>query len=473
MKKLMVFPIVLVVALVAVVVTPYMRGKQTYETFAHQTQDAAIEMPLETFDIAPAMISMATGEIIAPMAAGEGDPIETSGGPADLITKPMYTQNNEQVYMLVGTGMDMNLLVTDDYKPIANSGDGTVTAYDTNSQEFIDGANRKLAYYLDSFLDRAYLRSGNLNGLDSIRSDREVFLINIKKGTDKTALIYAFREKVDHGWTVIYKPGRWFNTEYRYFDMNNRQIDNECIVSWDAATYTKSVIADVLWFGLTLGVGFFITLIFGGNDCFDCPFVKVLDKTTLGELREEISYATIHPWATITEAVTEDGKNIYIRPSTNQLVDFYNYPLFHIESGLPLFFHENKILTTALYEVQIVNGILSNVITTSLLIETSMGFYVDTQTTLVGEFDVVVINYGTPENPDFRLPNGQSTEGITDGIQFAAIVDNDGQSLWDWMFGGINLWDTLLNIVCFLLAAGLLLIVIIAAGKALINKLFN
>ena len=313
-----------------------------------------------------------------------------------------------------------------------DSNNSSITKFDMETTEYTNGANQKLSIYFNSFLDKHYLRAGG-GYVTEINTRREIFLINIR-ASGGTMAIYTFREKVDHGWSIIYKPGKWFNDEYRYYDMNGRLIENRFIAEWDTATFAKAMTGNVIFFAVTGGIGFFAQLIFGNADNFGVPFVKVLDRTTLADLLEELKHATIHPYDTVDGIITEDGQPIYVRPTTKQCVDRFNFPMFSIDKGLPILLYDEVIVTSDLQGVEVQNGILRNVISVWQLLESGSDFFMGTIPTPFGEMDAVVFNTSNDrKNPNWILPNGESADGIIKDMQLGRSLDGDP---WSSLFGG-------------------------------------
>jgi len=383
MKKILITAIVLMLAAIFAFAAPLSAGMQASAATEPQV------LPL-TF----------SGMDIAPLAAS------TEDGPGDYYSEPVYTKDNEQIYFLKEVG----LLVTYDGRPIMDTTNSTITKFNLEAQEYVTGADTKMSVYLNSFLDKRYLRSGSI-AVTAIKLDREIFMIHFRSD-EVEKFIYTYREKVDYGIATIFHPGAWFNTEYRYYDMNGNLIDNKYIADWDTATILKSVGANLLYFAIN-PVLFFGTLIFGGPGNFSVPFVEIYKKTTLEDLRNELREEGFNPLPKVQGTVTEDGMNIYVRSTTNQCVDFFNYPLFNIANGLPLVYHDGSIIavdSSAMYEMYAQGGVLRNVVSTEQLLDDGVDFYITkSKTTPMGELDTVVVNFSKDKNhPDWRFPNGDS-----------------------------------------------------------------
>jgi len=444
-KYILAFAIILLAVLCAV--APILaKGIQTTAVVSANASTTTRAIPAET-------VTQNIMPVSAPITRTAWSP-DGATNPATTIQNPVYTESGKQVYMSKETG----LLITKDGKPIMDKNNSAVTKFDMETQEFTNGANQKLSVYLNSFLDKFYLRSGGTY-VTEINLNREIFLINIKANSG-TMPIYTYREKVDHGWQIIYKPGKWFNDEYRYYDMNGRLIENKFIAEWDTATFAKAMTGNVIFFAITGGIGFFGQLIFGNADNFGVPFVKILDKTTLANLLEEISHATIHPYDTVEGIVTEDGMPIYIRPTTKQCVDRFNFPMFSVENGLPVLIYDEVIVTSNLQGVQVENGILKGVVSVWQLLESGTNFYMATIPTPFGEMDAVVFNLSNDiKKPNWILPNGDNADGIIKDMKLGKSLDGDPWSEFFKGFGGffdgLKGWIWLIIVILLIIFIGI------------------
>ena len=398
-----------------------------------------------------------------------------ASNPAEKKQNPIYTQNRQRIYMSKETG----LLVTRDGRPIMDGRNSSITTFDMETQEFANGAHQRLSIYFNSFLNRHYLRAGG-GYVTEINMNREIFLINIRT-RDGTMAIYTFRERVNHGWSIIYRPGAWFNNEYRYFDMNGRLIENRYIQEWDTATFARAMTGNVIFFAVTGGIGFFAQLLFGSPSNFGVPFVRILDRTTLANLLEEISKITVHPYPYIYGVVTEDGMPIFIRPSTMQLVDRFNFPLFSFNTGLPAIVHDSIIVDTRLQAMEVRNGVLRGVVSVWQLLYSGTDFFMGTIATPFGNKDAVVFNLSNDvNNPNWVLPNGDNADGIIRDMEMGRSLDGESWSDLFSRLGSGNLmawvWTIIfiiLLIFCFPLVIALLkalLTILIAPFRWLAKK---
>ena len=354
-----------------------------------------------------------------PLSAPVFEPYQE--GPYDRVYAPIHDGQGNRLFSLRETGM----VVTGDGLPVMDPDTSSIIVHDNESQEFVNGANRALSIFLDSRLDRLYLRSGG-RYTTAINMDRDVFLINVNTQAGPM-LIYAFRNRVQRsGWQNL-NPGNWGRPEYRFYDMNGRVIDNQHIAELERANWWR--------IGLTFLNPLFM-LATATTNGWHVPVVEILDRATLRELATTIQHATYHPWPGLQDelgrpVVTEDGREIRINPRTNQLTDFGGWAIFNRTSGLPVVFHDSDIITTSFQQQTVESGVLRDVITVQQMLENSMDFHMHIILTPFGSFDVPVFNHGTASSPDFRLTNGQSTDGITINHQPSEVLD--GRSFSDWL----------------------------------------
>ena len=370
---------------------------------------------------------------VAPPVAGTGD------NPADIIESKVYTTNNEQIFMVENFG----LLVTADGRPIVDRNNSSITMFDIERQEFLNGANVRLTAYYNGFLDKKYLSSGKL-AVASITSNREIFMIQIKTGKDELGeetrmFIWTFREKVDYGLEILWHPGAWFNTHYRYYDMNGRLIDDKKIVTeWNDAHFVKTFTANLLFYLGTAGIGPLINLISGESDRVAVPYVKVHDICKLSDIQDIVREFEVRYYGTFQQVLTEDGYNIFVRPSSHHCVDIFNYPLFSAITGKPIVYFENEIVDLSLTVCLIENGILRNVFSTQSLIADETDFFVSiSKKTVLGELDVVILNTSSDiDKPIWVLPNGDSADPyIIDTILGLSLNGTPWSAIGDWFNG--------------------------------------
>jgi hypothetical protein len=350
---------------------------------------------------------------ITPLSAGPQEPNETIEG-------AVYTKdkdgNDKRVFFLDEVG----ILVTEDKQPIVN--DGTlITTYNDENQNYIDGANKALNIFLDSHLERHYLYSGG-KYTTSITLDREVFLINYQN-----KMIYSFRNERKKDWYEYIPIVNIFTSlreKYLWYDMNGRQLKTDDIGEYENAWIAKTT--KVITAIATLGVSEYF---------WSASFTDIREKTTLAELTNLMTHATTHPWQGLTDAsgdpvVTVDGARVRINPRTNQLTDDFGWALFNENSGLPIIFYNNDIITTDLQQQTVQNAVLLQAISVNGLLNTGTEFYMDSITTQFGTFDVPVF-YNKNSNK-WTLTNGQDTDGITNGIELWTQSPSNGQSFGDW-----------------------------------------
>ena len=366
----------------------------------------------------------------------------------------VYTQGGRRLFHLRETGM----VVTEDGVPVMNpgnaqtTGDTTMVIYCAYTETFIDGANRSLAIFLDSRLNRHYLKAGG-RFVTPINLNNNVFLINLN-ARDGQRLIYTFRNRYDRGW-VNGIFGERFG--YRFYDMNGRHISNDYIAEFRRPPWWRIAIGFVI---PVYGLGMLIT----GNHIV--PVVQILNKTTLRELTTLISHTTYHPWATLecdvtnNPVVTEDGRIIHVNPRTQQLTDFFGFALFNSGNGLPIVFHNGDIITTDLQQQNIQDATLRESVTVWALLESGTDFYMGSITTFFGQFDVPVFRRNDdPHNPDWGLMNGDDANGIIDDMQPSEVLD--GESFSDWL-SRVNIGRGISWFMTAIAVIGLIIVVVIA-----------
>jgi hypothetical protein len=199
-------------------------------------------------------------------------------------------------------------------------------------------------------------------------------------------------------------------------------------------------------------------------------------------LIDEIDFATYHPWprlicdATGHFVITEDGREVRVNPRTMQLTDFRGFALFNGTSGRPIVFFNDDIITVTrtgiLAQQKVENAVLLDSYTTNDLLQDGTPFYMGVipvrfSPTDVRHYDVPMLNLGTPEEPDFRFMNGESTKDETLNHQMNYDTDDRVElPAWLWnpfaLFGGLgcgNIGSTLgiiLLVLIVLLAFGVL-----------------
>jgi hypothetical protein len=215
--------------------------------------------------------------------------------------------------------------------------------------------------------------------------------------------------------------------------MNGRQLKTDDIGEYENAWIAKTT--KVITAIATLGVSEYF---------WSASFTDIREKTTLAELTNLMTHATTHPWQGLTDAsgnpvVTVDGARVRINPRTNQLTDDFGWALFNDNSGLPIIFYNNDIITTDLQQQTVQNAVLLQAISVNGLLNTGTEFYMDSITTQFGTFDVPV--FYNKNNDKWTLTNGQDTDGITNGFELWTQSPSNGQSFGDWWnenFGDIG-----------------------------------
>jgi len=421
---------------------------------------------------------------ISPLSSLSVVPFAFWNDPNDTHDGAVYTEDNERVSYV----REFGLLVVEDkdgtVRPVMNPTDSTITYYDEESKEFTDGANRKLAIYLDSRLDKRYLKSGSV-GLKGISLEREVFLISLResKGSDFIKTIYAFREPAKKNFWETLNPTNWGVTFYAYYDMNNVKIDPDLWVSSKTTDWWRIALT---W----VGPQSFVTLpgaIFSNG--YSAPVARILEQTTLRDLYEELSHATVHPWDGLYDmhtglpVVTEDGKLIRVNPSTKQLTENMGWCLFNSVSGLPVVYYGSDIVTVnkngVAAQQRVDNNVLKDVITVWGLLNSNTPFWIDTiSVTLDGQrfiFDVPCLR---AEDDIWVLLNGEASEGITDGITFdSGKMEDLYTSVWDTWFpdglfgggegGGLPVW----LLVIALVAVAVILVILYPVIKPVLTAI--
>jgi hypothetical protein len=206
--------------------------------------------------------------------------------------------------------------------------------------------------------------------------------------------------------------------------MNGREIKAEHIGNFNGSGWVKGgKLATAI---LTLGVSEYF---------WNVTFADIRQKTTLAELRTLMTHATEHPWAGLTDSnglpvVATDGMRIRINPRTQQLTDNFGWALFNTQSGLPIVFHDNDIITTDGQQQTIENCVLLNSITVDALLNSGTDFYMSSITTYFGTFDVPVFQNANKDG--WNLMNGNSADGIINDTKPWYESTSMGKNFTDW-----------------------------------------
>jgi hypothetical protein len=289
--------------------------------------------------------------------------------------------------------------------------------------------------------------------------DKEVFLINYKMGST-SKLIYAFREKRKWAWwehiPIIGTIARAGVDDYNYFDMNGRQLDTDNIDELKNSWWLKAGKFLVSW--QTLGFSDYV---------WKASFADIREKTTLAELTNLMTHATTHPWQGLTDSngypvVAEDGQRIRINPTTKQLTDNLGWALFNTQTGYPIIYRNQDIVTIPDMKQQTVqNAVLKNAITVMGLLNSGVDFYMGSITTQYGEFDVPVFSNG---NGGWTFTNGDDATEVINEMQEGGYVNGQTpEELLDSIkniFSGEN--ETLNNFIRTLgIIVGVVLVIIL------------
>ena len=366
------------------------------------------------------------------------------GETGDETTAPIYTESNKRIGYIRASG----LLITADGEPVCNQEDGSATFYDEETKTFIDSANRSLDIYLNSQLGRQYLKAGG-KFITSITMDREVFLVEVKskvEGREIDQLVYVFREKAKYPWWQVMLTLGMPGPTYRYFDIQGRQIDNALLIT------TKG----------NPGVARFAAALCGS-------VFEIMEQTTLAELYVSMEHATIHPWDLILDpdtslpVISKDGKVVYIKPDTNQIVDFYGWALYNKNTGLPLMFLNDEIVSinkTEYFNETVESSVLVNTMSLWQLLESGINFYMGIMESTWGEFNVPMLKLSDdPKKNDFVLMNGDDANPLT--IGHLDSQSQNGIGFFEWIksiFSSVgSFFKNLINIVIIILLVFLLM----------------
>jgi hypothetical protein len=215
--------------------------------------------------------------------------------------------------------------------------------------------------------------------------------------------------------------------------------------------------------------GTIISTIGISNNLEAAPFVEILERTTLAELMHYISHATEHPLEplrcleTNQSVVDTNGRVVRYDHRSKQIVDWFGFMFVNTINGLPIILYDNDIITTDKEPQKVENGILHDAITAYTLLERGVEFFVGVVPTIFGEFEVPKLNFGTLDNPDWRLINGQSASGIVRETKpWQPPKDKSIFDLLPDLFGQGNLFGgRLFRIVGLIAGAFIVLIVVL------------
>ena len=375
--------------------TMTMAGAFFAPVVANHTTSNASPMPTsaQTFNVSK--------DNLTPIGAGS-----TWTDPNETVEGAVYAEGNRPVFRMGET----NMLVTvdgDNVQPLMNPNDSTTISYDTRDSAIVDGANRSLVIWFDSFLGRHSLMAGGTI-VRPINLNNEIFMIHYRT-TDGRGIIeiFATRARHDRGWVFGIFGTRH---EYLYSDMNGRAISFDSIANFEPNRHWTRWIP-AFWLGMQIT---------GENTV---RVVDVLDRVgLLSDLLERMTHATQHPRppliceVTGNHVIAEDGQPIRLNPRTGQLTDRWGWALFNSQSGLPIFFHEqtgNIVTADMRPQTTSPQAVLLNAKTIVQLLEAREDFYMAMIPTAFGTLDVPVLRGNPdPHNPQWRLLNGQSADDI-------------------------------------------------------------
>ena len=417
--------------------------------------------------------------------------------PSEMLTRNLYDNEGRRLFRLSNTG----LLVTEDariaYSPEQNGGQSTGTTVniyggsDTVSPELVSGANRNLRRMINSHGTGYWLHNGQ-NVIRTVHISDTLHVVDYRREDGTTMEIFVTYENVTQRVEVprinplsniVFGPRIQTITRTRFANVLGHEIKPSRIghvrepSRWQIIRDTTLVMAGV-----------------GGNRIGDlitrAHVWSIIDSYTLGELLEEIQFATEHPWAHLyedfwdtqaqsmryREVLTQDGNRIFVNPRTMQLYD-HVFPLFHYRTGFPIVFHNHDIVTAVDgLQQRIENGVLRDSMSTMPILQegNTVRF---TQTTWNGRtFYLVEMNKGTDSNEDWRLPNGDSADDIRDDFYDWDDVDRfpdvviphpaDGLlgRILDWLADALDGVGTFLRVLMIIgiVIAGIFILGIVA-----------
>ena len=416
-------------------------------------------------DIVPLDISPAR-ENVVPMVWDD---------PNDRVEGHVYTGAGQRIFLLESTRTLVTYengtfgIVTVDDQNIANRNGSSVIHRNEQSQEFINGANRRLEAWLRSVGGgerQHFLMDGHLF-TRSFDLNPTIHKVNYNLGNGRSETIYVS--------ITAYRTGWWIfgQSRLRAYDMNNQMIDYRNIGLPQAPPGWHMLIPG---FNIFSVVGYMRAV----------SMFEIIETTNLRDLMQEIRHATIHPWERLIcqetglHVMTEDGWEIRVNPRTNQLTDFFGLALFNQVNGRPIVFHENDIITTNKRQQRVENGVLRDSVSIQGLLQLGVEFHMAVIPTLFGDFNVPVRNHGTVQNPDWRFLNGDRTDGEIIPMRDSQVL-NTYQGFWEGLrnffggLGGSSFFRTLMIIGLVILAIIMLpvLIPVITAIGSAIGAVFG
>ena len=368
--------------------------------------------------------------------------------------------------MMVGRRGNSIYVTTYDSDTTANREGSFTLSHVYETDEFLDGADRKLAIFLNSRLERHELRRGGTY-TRAIRLTDKIHLVSYHTGNYcdnyNPILNQIFISKYYYrtGWGIFH------TNRVRIYDMNGRVVCDSRLRlpmprTWWLPRWSRRLVDD-----LTVNV------------------IEILDSFTLGDLMTLLATAR-HPWPQIIDPntghtlITEDGRDIRVHPRTWQLTDFWGFGLFNSINGLPIVFnmYTMDIVTTNLAQQRIENGVLLEAMTVQQMLNAGTPFHMHIVPTPFGDFDVPVFNNGTAQEPDWRLMNGESTDGVTMRHEDSAVLNTHSPGLSGWLgglFGGDSIFSRIFRVVAivFGILFGLIIVAFIAKVVIMVISLFK
>jgi hypothetical protein len=355
--------------------------------------------------------------------------------------------------------------------------------YDEVTQELLDSANRAMTIYFDSVSMQHKVGSESGQTLKHIKATDMLYIATIlDKNDGLTKTIYVTRQQFTTNWweRIVGTQDAYY---YKYYDMNGRHIPDDWFTEHTRAPWWKSALR---WLNGTAFIGnpAWWYGLFKGYEPLSA--VSVTEAGTFQEVADLLEFATFHPWEKLDNVLTanNDGvynSGVYINPANSQLCDRLGAPIYHIETGLPFVYKDNKIITIPDRKEQTVkDGILQNGATRRYLRKLGFEEYIhyidDAEFGIIGIL-VLAVKDGDGKLIKWTLPNGEDAEGIVrDGVG----TDTDGEALtWEsfWesfggLFGGMGSMTGIIGTVLLVLLLIFCLPLILPLLKILFTVIF-
>ena len=397
-------------------------------------------------------------------------------GPGDIFRRTVYTQDNVRVRVQRETGILVDAygrpLVTQRNNNTVNS-EPVVTP--DNGVTMSTTANETLAIFLDSRLDRAFLRSGG-RYVSAVTGNRNVYLVDFIPNLNQRSVyrpIYIFIHR--------YQPSAGFfgllqrPPVYTFYDMNGRAIYNQHIRGFtppERVTILAGLVTFIVAGGMAVISGGKLiptALAMVGTHLFAMragmhllTFRGWHSRTTLDELFDEMAQYTEHPWDPITIADTGeflrtfDNRIVRINPRQNQITDSFGFALFNVDTGLPIILHNGYIIDVRGNDQVITGYTLQNVVTVERLLYEGIPFH---QAPYINspfgrEFTAIIVNLGTDVNPNWRWVNGDDANDYFGHIRDSSYLRRGSGTGFNWnIVFEILIWIGIAFIVFMLILA--------------------